>query len=173
MFQIQSGDALFFCFIKLVITYLIIRFLLLDVYNLFTNSLGHYCRDFENSVGEKICVNGFFSVLSTANKNTIADQDYFFLYDILAFAFTVFSIFFFLYGRIKLLELHELLENWEITEDDYTILIEEIPHIPFEKNDTLVKDLNLEYKDYLSKIVSRKVRAWLNQMYSYNSENEI
>ena len=118
-------------------------------------------------------MNGFFSVLSTANKDTLADQDYFFLYDILAFAFTVFSIFFFLYGRIKFLELHELLENWEITEDDYTILIEDIPHIPFEKNDTLVKDLNLEYKDYLSKIVSRKVRAWLNQMYSYNSANDI
>ena len=43
VFQMQPGDALFFCFIKLVITYLVIRFLIYDAFNLYTNVLGVYC----------------------------------------------------------------------------------------------------------------------------------
>lgn len=162
----KAGDALFFCFIKLVLTYLMIRFFVLDAYNLFTNHLGHYCNNYQSEGSDKICVNELFSVLATANKRMAVDQDYFFLYDILALVFTIFSIGFFIYGRIKLKELYQWEENEDITEDDYTILIEDIPHISFDRKDALVKDINLEYENIIKKLVSKKIREWLNQMYA-------
>ena len=42
-FQIQSGISLFFCFVKLALTYLMIRLVVMDLYNIITNSFGHYC----------------------------------------------------------------------------------------------------------------------------------
>jgi hypothetical protein len=65
--------------------------------------------------------------------------------DIMSLGTTILSIAFFIYGRVKLNELYWQLETSDITEDDYTILIEDIPAIPFIRNDTLVKDVNQQY----------------------------
>ena len=55
-----------------------------------------------------------------------------------------------------------------MTEDDYSILIEDIPIIPFLRNDARVKDVNKEYQTFIKKIVEKKIRAWLNGFYAYD-----
>jgi len=66
---------------------------------------------------------------------------------------TIISILFFIYGRIKLYILYNNLETWDVTEDDYSVLIEDIPIIPFLRNDERVKDINKDYHDFIKKIV--------------------
>lgn len=81
---------------------------------------------------------------------------------------TIVSILFCFYGRIKLYELYWFLEKGDTTEDDYTILIENIPPIPFLGNDSLVKDVNQEYRYFIKKLVSNKIKIWLNSFFSYS-----
>ncbi len=96
---------------------------MLDAYNIFTNFLSHFCLREAEKNNNLVCHRYITSILSTANKDTAADQQYFVIYDILSLSFVIFSIGFFLYGRVKLFLLYENIENRDITEDDYSILI--------------------------------------------------
>ena len=109
IFQIQAGDALFFCFVKLLITYLCIRFVLYDGYNLYTNMLGTYCEQPVQLKSATVCVAPWVDYTATPNKNTGFNQPLFFTLDILNLIFTFASIVFFFYGRVKLKQLYELL----------------------------------------------------------------
>ena len=123
IFQMQPGDALFFCFIKLVITYLVIRFIIYDAYNLMTNTMGIYCELPAQVASTVNCLAPWVDFTATPNKNTPQGQSFFFVLDILNIIYTLVSIVFFIYGRVKLKQLYELLEGWDLTEDDYTLLI--------------------------------------------------
>ena len=171
-FLLQSGDALFFCFIKLVISFLLLRFLILDVYKLWANYHGSVCALGRLDWMDKICTNWLVSVLSTYN-NMVADSEILFeRIDLLSLIVTVVTIIFFIYGRIKLRQLYWLLQRSDVTEDDFSILIEDIPPIPFMGNDTLIKDVNQEYKQFIKKIVKSKIRNWINRFYSYSPESD-
>ena len=158
---------MFFCFIKLLITYLIIRMIFYDGYNLYTNMLGTYCELPIHLHSTTICVAPWVDFTATPNKNTPVNQQLFFTLDILNLLFTLISIVFFFYGRVKLKQLYELLEGWDVTEDDYTLLIEDIPLIPYDANDDRVADVTSDYKDFLTYHIENRVRSWLNSFYSY------
>jgi len=130
--------------------------------------MGTYCDTYRNKMGQKdLCINWLVSVFSTYNNATAEGQPYLEFLDIISLVVTFISILFCLYGRVKLYELYWFLEKGDITEDDYTILIEDIPPIPYIGNDTLIKDVNQEYRDFIKKLVTDKIRIWLNSFYSY------
>lgn len=83
IFQIQSGDALFFCFVKLIITYLCIRFFIYDGYNLATNLVGVYCELPKQVNSAIVCVAPWVDYTATPNKNTPLNQNLFLPLDIL------------------------------------------------------------------------------------------
>ena len=141
MFKIQAGDALFFCFVKLVISFLVLRFLLFDLFNMYANVQGGYCTEEPQVSSLSICNSPFIDIFSTPNRSTPKGQHFFIGSDILGLLFTMISIFFFIYGRVKLFQLYLMLESWDVTEDDYSILVEDIPLIPFEGSDARVKDV--------------------------------
>ena len=111
--------------------------------------------------------------MSTYNNATTDGQASLEHLDMMSLLMTVVSILFCFYGRIKLYELYWYTEKRGISEDDYTILIENIPPIPFLGNDSLVKDVNQEYRSFIKKLVSNKIKIWLNSFFSYESEEQI
>ena len=129
--------------------------------------LGVYCELPVHLHSTTICVAPWVDYTSTPNKNTPLNQQLFFTLDILNLLFTLVSIVFFFYGRVKLKQLYELLEGWDVTEDDYTLLIEDIPLIPYDANDDLVSYVTSDYKDFLKYHIEGRVRSWLNSFYSY------
>jgi hypothetical protein len=172
VFQVQCGDALFFCFVKFLIMLMMLRFFILDAYNLYSNSQGHYCLQSAQVQSTTVCVTPWIDNLSTPNKNTPEDSHFFLTGDILNLLFTFVCLFFFIYGRIKLFQLYSMLESWDITEDDYTILVEDIPRIPYEGSDARIKDVNKEYQAFIRRQIERKIRVWLNSFYNYDENQE-
>lgn len=103
---------------------MVIRFLILDVYNLSINYTGTYCQTYRNQLGQKdLCINWWVSVLSTYNIATTEGRAYLVTLDLISLIVTITSIIFCLYGRVKFHELYWFLEKGDVTEDDYTILI--------------------------------------------------
>lgn len=115
VFLIQPGDALFFCFVKLVLTLLIMRFFILDAYNLYTNSIGNYCIQPAQLQSQTVCTTPWVDRYATPNKSTPQGQPYFATLDYLNLVLTIVSIAFFIYGRIKLYILYNHLETWDVT----------------------------------------------------------
>lgn len=171
VFQIQAGDALFFCFVKLLITQLVMRFVIMDAYNLYTNYLGTYCSEPAQVNSKHVCKTLWVDLSATPNKNTFHDQHYFITLDYLNFVLTIVSIIFCLYGRAKLYVLYNQLETWDVTQDDYSVLIEDIPIIPFIRRDARVKDVNKQYQTFIKKIIESKIRTWLNSFYAYDEDD--
>lgn len=67
IFLLNAGSAMFFTFIKMTVTYLVLRFLLSDCYNLITNMLSTNCDIGDNVL---LCKNNIFSKFSSYNKRT-------------------------------------------------------------------------------------------------------
>lgn len=84
---LSSDIVLLFAFIRMLIYYYLLRFVITDLYNIYTSYLGNVCND-------KIrCVNSFTTKMTIVNK---MDQPYeLFMVDILNLAFVGFSIIFF------------------------------------------------------------------------------
>ena len=55
------------------------------------------------------------------------------------------SIVFFMVGRVVLINYCSRIENTFLSEDDYCILVEDIPPIPYETNDTSIRELQKGY----------------------------
>lgn len=73
------------------------------------------------------------------------DQDELEIVDILSLAFTVLSIIFFLVFRKKQYELRDWLDYNEISQDDFTVLIEDVPKFIYEE-DTTKEDIDYYYE---------------------------
>ena len=118
------------------------RFFILDAYNLYTNQMGNYCSLPAQAKSLTVCTTPLIDNYATPNKSTPQGQPYFIILDFLNLVLTFVTIVFFVYGRIKLFSLYNSLETWDVTEDDYSVLIEDVPIIPFVRNDARVRDVN-------------------------------
>jgi hypothetical protein len=108
---------MFFTFIKMITCYLILRFLLTDIFNIVTSLTdGNYCKDQRNN-----CNQSLFSLLSSLNK--IGKQNLIYILDFLNLITVVSSIVFFVYYRKLQYKIYEFIDRSLQTQDDYSLLI--------------------------------------------------
>jgi len=62
---------MFFTFIKMTIYFLILRFLVFDVYSLYLSSKGHYCANLYNAGSSDPCVISYsaYNLKAAANQS--------------------------------------------------------------------------------------------------------
>lgn len=110
----------------MIILYFICRFLVCDGFNLLTNIiLGKYCNDDNQTECEPI----LWNMISIYNKKD--NQKFIFIQDILSLVFVLLSVVFFFLYRKSQYSKAQLLNNKNQVEEDYTILVENIPLIDF------------------------------------------
>ncbi len=95
---------MYFTFIKMAIFYLIIRFLVFDVYTILVSSNGNYCEG--KAVTAEPCAYTVSGFNLKANENQMALG----ALDILSLAFTIISIVFFLIFRKQQYKLRDWLD---------------------------------------------------------------
>lgn len=117
---------MYFTFIKMAIIYLILRFLVFDLFNIMKSIDGGYCAEVSSS--DEPCA--YFR--SGYNLKSAKDQDVLNIIDILSLSFTVLSIVFFLIFRKQQYQLRDWLDFNEISQDDFTVLIEDVPKFIYE-----------------------------------------
>jgi hypothetical protein len=130
-FLLNSGTAMYFTFIKMCICYLLLRFLICDAFNMFTSYLGHYCKQ-----NPKQCGGDYNSYLSGYNKHTPEDAAFVDLVSYLNIAVTVASIVYFYYCRKYQYKIFSILEHSQISQEEFSILIENIPIFIYDETTT-------------------------------------
>lgn len=98
------------------------------------------------------------------------DQDELEIVDILSLAFTVLSIIFFLVFRKKQYELRDWLDYNEISQDDFTVLIEDVPKFIYEE-DTAKEDIDYYYELELKTRFEEKLIDWLEEIKDYKNDS--
>jgi hypothetical protein len=86
---------MYFCFIKMVIVFLLLRFLVFDIYNIIVSNYGSYCSNYQLTHTTQQCV----TVMSGYNLKAAADQSQLNVMDILNLVFTVLAIVLFILFR--------------------------------------------------------------------------
>jgi hypothetical protein len=120
MFLLNPGSAMFFTFIKIVIVYLLLRFLLSDCYNLITNSVSTNC-DQPNNI--QSCRSNVVAKYSSYNKGTSSDEPFVYVVDILNLVAVVCTMVFFLYCRRHLYEVYEVADVANVSQSDFTLFV--------------------------------------------------
>lgn len=128
VFLIDADVSMYFTFIKMAIYYLIIRFLVFDVYNIMVSKAGKFC----SQATTEPCM----FPISGFNLKDHEDQNVLNLLDILSLVFTVISIVFFVIFRKHQYKLRDWLDFNEISQDDFTVLIENVPRFIYDPDTT-------------------------------------
>lgn len=119
---------MYFTFIKMAIVYLIIRFLIVDIYTIIKSLNGDYCSTLASSGTGETCsymVSGY-NLKHPANQSDLNGID------ILNLVLTVLSIVYFLFYRKLAYRLQSWLDYNDVTQDDFSLLIENIPSFLYE-----------------------------------------
>ena len=122
VFMVATDASLYFIFIKMVIFFLILKFLIVDAYTLYSSLHGNYCANYHTSTG-KICA----YTMSGYNLKAAADQHLINVIDILALVFVLVSCVFFLVSRKRLNKIRDWLDFNIVSQDDFAVLVEDIP----------------------------------------------
>jgi hypothetical protein len=104
----------------MAVIYLLIRFLITDIYNLISSTLGSYCNDSSNDCST-------LAKLSAFNKKTQEDEGMVNVVDILNMICAIVSIVFFILYRKFQFKIYNIAETSSFSQDDYTLLVENIP----------------------------------------------
>ena len=115
---------MYFMFAKIAIFYLIMRFLIVDVYSLIVSTRGHFCANYALTHTTELCT--FF--ISGFNMKSVKDQVYLNVIDILNLLLTILSIVFFLICRKVTFKMQNWLDYADINQEDYTIMVENVPY---------------------------------------------
>jgi hypothetical protein len=129
--DLPASVALFFLFIKMVISYLILRLVLADGYNLVTNWNGTDCGNPELPWMRDCIPQDKYLKASIANK--VTDKYHLKILEIVNMGAVLFSIvFFFIYHFVEYREYvkHDISEQ---TQDDFSIFVRHIPLVLFER----------------------------------------
>ena len=97
------------------------------------------------------------SLLSGYNKHTKKD-----LYELsnlayLNLGFTLFSLVYLMAYKVFSYNLYDFLQNNDPTEDDFTVLVENIPSIIFDKDHSTLDRLHINYEQFLRKSFEGKI----------------
>lgn len=110
----------------MLIFYLTFKFIICDGFNLVSNILfGNNCK----IETEDICANKIWNYLSVFNIK--GDQEHLFIQDILNLALVVLSIIFFFFYRKKQYHIAKVLDDRQQEENDFAILVHNIPLMDF------------------------------------------
>jgi hypothetical protein len=99
VFLLSSNTAMYFSFVKMAIVYLVIRVLVFDAYNLYSSINGQYCQHHQCAY-----------TISGYNLKSAANQSSLNILDIMAFAFSIISIFYFIIFRRHVFKLIQWLD---------------------------------------------------------------
>ena len=143
VFLLNSGTAMYFTFVKLCIYYLLLRLLVVDGFNMWSSYRGHFCSEQPDA-----CERDYNSYLSAYNKHTTQDQRSVDIVDYLNIGLTLASIVFFFCCRKYQYKVDDLLEHSNVSQDDFSILIENIPVFVYEEEWT-VDDVKYEYEKFI------------------------
>ena len=117
--MVATDCALYFIFVKMVIYYLILKVLIFDAFTIYASSTGSFCTQYQAVNPTKTCS----YTLSGYNLKSAADQAVLNIIDILALAFTLFSVVFFIIFRKRMAKVRDWLDFTSISQDDFTILV--------------------------------------------------
>lgn len=166
VFMVATDASLYFIFIKMVVFYVILKFVIIDAYTLYASMHGTYCANYLTSTG-KICA----YTMSGYNLKAAADQHFINIIDILALVFVLMSIVFFLIFRKKLNQIRDWLDFNIVSQDDFAILVEDIP--TFIYDDTTTKDeIQFDMKVELEYVFEQKIHEWLTKVVNYKDPKE-
>lgn len=157
-FLLNSGTSLYFTFIKMCIGYLVLRFLICDAFNMWTSYHGHYCKENPSK-----CSDYFNSYFSSYNKHTPADEHLMNIVDYLNVAVTIVSIIYFYFCRKYLSRINDVLEQSNVSQDDFSLLVEDIPIFVYEE-ETTTQDVKFEYENFIKDKIEIKIKEWIKQV---------
>lgn len=132
VFLVATDASLYFIFVKMVILYLVLKLLVLDAFTLYSSMHGNYCTQLHLANPKHLCAYS----LSGYNLNSAANQAAINTIDVLALAFTLLSIIFFLIFRKQLGKIRDWLDFSVVTQDDFAVLVEDIPKFIFDEDTT-------------------------------------
>eukprot|EP00178_Gracilaria_changii_P008793 TRINITY_DN26328_c0_g2_i1.p1 TRINITY_DN26328_c0_g2~~TRINITY_DN26328_c0_g2_i1.p1 ORF type:complete len:175 (+),score=10.79 TRINITY_DN26328_c0_g2_i1:376-900(+) len=154
-------------FVKMVIYYLILKLLFFDAFVSYASTKGSFCTNYAAANVGKACA----YTISGYNLKGAASQQFIDIIDILALAFTIISIIFFIVFRKRMAKIRDWLDFNTISQDDYTILVEDIPKYIFEEG--MTKDeIDFDYKMWLEYIFEEKVKEWLEKINTYTDDKD-
>ena len=131
VFMLATDVSLYFILVRVIIFYLILKFLVFDAYTFYASMSGKYC----SINGPCLTTYSGYNLKSAANQSDLDIISY------LAFAFVIFSIVFFLIARKQVNKLRDWLDFNEVSQDDFTVLMEDIPKFLYdEATDTISKE---------------------------------
>jgi hypothetical protein len=134
VFILPANICLYFTFIKMVIGFMVTRFIIVDFYNLLTSFNGRYCALLaaKHSKLGQVCTTFLIDILSGYNKHAKEDRHAMNTLAILSLIFVVISIAYLIWYQLDSYKLYYFLENNDLSQDDFTVLVENIPSIIFD-----------------------------------------
>jgi len=122
VFLVATDTSLYFYFVKMVVIFLLMKLLVVDAFVLYASTQGQFCHQNFLKTGSS-CTYTYsgYNLMSGSNQ---AILNYI---DLAALAFTILSCVFFTIFRKKLAKMQDWLDFNETTEDDFTVLVEDIP----------------------------------------------
>ena len=160
-FLLPPGVSMYFKFIKVVIYFLLLRFLIIDLYTIFIGAGGAYCSQLQRQGSTDLCI----FTASFANLKTSEDQRKLVMLDYLSCAYTVVSIVFFLYFRTNMKKYYSWLDNCsEVSQENYSIFLENIPMPEEMSEDGQVLSQDKFYKKLIKDEIMKKINEWFNKI---------
>jgi hypothetical protein len=136
VFLVATDTSLYFYFVKMVIVYLLLKLLVVDAFVFYAGSQGQFCHLNFVKTGATCSY-----LYSGYNLKAAANQTILNYIDLAALAFTILSCAFFSVFRKKMAKMQDWLDFNETTEDDFTVLVEDIPAFlyseEYEKDDPI------------------------------------
>jgi len=74
------------------------------------------------------------------------------------------GILYFVYFQIYCYKLYYFLEHKDISQDDFTVLVENIPSIIYDEDRKSVDDISYNYKKLLKDRLEEKIKDWIDQL---------
>ena len=132
--MLPTTISLYFTFIKAIIIYTAIRFLTVDLFNLLTTFSKQLCAlagSKHTNLG-KICLSYLYRVFPSPSSKQYQYQEAIITLASLNLMFCIIAIFYFVSYQIHCYKLYYFLEHKDIGQDDFTILVENIPSIIYD-----------------------------------------
>jgi hypothetical protein len=93
--ELPLGVVLYFCFVKMVLAFLLLRLLVFDLYNMLASVYGNYCANLNSANVPDLCT----TTVSAYNLKSASSQTQLNVLDILCFTFVLLAILFFVLFR--------------------------------------------------------------------------
>lgn len=153
--NLPVGVSLYFSFIKMVTWYMLIRFIVFDLYNLYLSVFGEYCAKLNRSHSTDLCS------ITSSGYNLKGNTDTHVL-DILNFAFTLISIAYFINFKNFQEEQRIDARHESVNEEDFSVILQNVPAVIYNRYDE-INDATCDHELELKRILEKRIRNWLQK----------